>query len=54
MGNAMAVGADHGLASKIDLVMNADPKLKSLQGDPRFEPLIADARQHAASAQQAK
>ena len=41
---------DHGLQPRGDLEILTDPMLKSLKGDPAFEALLVDARQHAGSA----
>ena len=41
---------DHGLQRSSDLEILTDPELKSLKGDPAFEALLVDARQHAGSA----
>jgi len=38
----------HGLPPVVELGIEKDPDLKSLRGDPRFQKVIADARQHAA------
>jgi len=40
---------DHGLPDFVDLGIDKDPDLKSLHGDPRFDALVADAKQRAAS-----
>jgi tetratricopeptide (TPR) repeat protein len=40
---------DHGLAPSTDRDLSTDPDLKSLHGDPRFDALMADAAQRAAS-----
>jgi serine/threonine protein kinase len=45
---------DHGLQPEADLRMEKDPKLKSLHGDPRFDALVAYAKERAAAAQQSK
>jgi len=45
---------DHGLAPNLALEIEKDPDLKSLHGDPRFEALIAHAKEHAAAAQKPK
>jgi hypothetical protein len=41
---------DHGLLPRWDVEMGTDPLLKSLKGEPAFEALVVDARQHAGSA----
>jgi hypothetical protein len=38
---------DHGAPAHIDLGIDQDPDLKSLHGDPRFDALVAEARQNA-------
>lgn len=40
---------DHGLPAEGDLVIDKDPDLKSLHGDPRFEAVVADAKQRLAA-----
>jgi hypothetical protein len=40
---------EHGLPTYAILGMDQDPDLKSLHGDPRFEALVAKARQATAS-----
>jgi Flp pilus assembly protein TadD len=42
---------DHGLKPADALDMENDPRLKSLHGDPGFDALVADAKQHVAAAQ---
>jgi tetratricopeptide (TPR) repeat protein len=42
---------DHGLPAFGDLGMDKDPDLESLHGDPRFEALVAHAKERAAAAQ---
>jgi serine/threonine protein kinase/tetratricopeptide (TPR) repeat protein len=42
---------DHGLAPNIGLLMEKDPDLVSLHGDPRFAALVAHAKERAAAAQ---
>jgi tetratricopeptide (TPR) repeat protein len=42
---------DHGLDLDSALDMEKDPDLKSLHGDPRFDALVAEAKQRAAAAQ---
>jgi len=42
---------DHGLPPSADLRIDKDPDLKSLRGDPRFEALVAHAKERAAAAQ---
>ncbi|MGB2889925.1 MAG: tetratricopeptide repeat protein, partial [Candidatus Acidiferrales bacterium] len=42
---------DHGLAPEADLQVEKDPDLKSLHGDPRFDAIVTDAKQHVAAAQ---
>jgi hypothetical protein len=41
---------DHGLLPSADREILTDPVLKSLKGDPAFEALLVDVRQHAGSA----
>jgi serine/threonine protein kinase len=41
---------DHGLSPGMALGMEKDPDLKSLHGDPRFEALVAHAKERAAAA----
>jgi len=45
---------DHGLSAQGDLDLDQDPDLKSLHGDPRFAPMVAHAKEVAASAQKTK
>jgi serine/threonine protein kinase len=45
---------DHGLQPGLDLGIEKDPDLKSLHGDPRFDALVAHAKERAATAQKAK
>src|SRR5208283_1877204 len=40
---------DHGLGRELDLGMDKDTDLKSLQGDPRFAALVAHAKERAAA-----
>jgi hypothetical protein len=40
-----------GLSGYGDLQIESDPDLKSLHGDPRFDALVAEARQRAAATQ---
>ena len=40
---------DHGLRPSEELDMDKDPELKSLHGDPRFEALVAHAKERAAA-----
>jgi tetratricopeptide (TPR) repeat protein len=42
---------DHGFPPDGDLEMDSDPDLKSLHGDPRFDALVAHAKERAAAAQ---
>jgi serine/threonine protein kinase/tetratricopeptide (TPR) repeat protein len=42
---------DHGLPPNFDQGIAADPDLKPLHGDPRFDALIAHAKEHGAAAQ---
>ena len=44
---------DHGLPPNLDLGIETDPDLKSLHGDPRFDALVAHAKERAAAAQKA-
>jgi serine/threonine protein kinase len=41
---------DDGLSPAIDLYIEKDPDLKSLHGDPRFDALVAHAKERAAAA----
>jgi eukaryotic-like serine/threonine-protein kinase len=41
---------DHGLAPDVDLGMEKDSDLKSLRGDPRFDALVANAKERASAA----
>ena len=41
---------DHGLAPRVDLVIEKEPDFNPLHGDPRFGALVADAKQHATPA----
>jgi serine/threonine protein kinase len=41
----------HGLSPAQALGIATDPDLKSIRGDPRFDGIVAEARQHAAAAQ---
>jgi tetratricopeptide (TPR) repeat protein len=45
---------DHGLPPRLDLDVEKDPVLNSLRGDPRFEAIVADARERAAAAPNTK
>jgi tetratricopeptide (TPR) repeat protein len=45
---------DHGFPTEGDLAIEKDPDLKSLHGDPRFDALVADARQRAAAVSKPK
>ena len=45
---------DHGLESSVDLGIDKEPDLKSLHGDPRFDALVAHAKEKAAAAQKSK
>jgi tetratricopeptide (TPR) repeat protein len=45
---------DHGLTPQADLGVEKDPLFSSLHGDPRFEAIVVDARQRAATAQNTK
>jgi eukaryotic-like serine/threonine-protein kinase len=40
---------DHGLHPRIDLKIGSDPDLQSLHNDPRFDALVAHAKQRAAA-----
>jgi hypothetical protein len=42
---------DHGLQPSMDLGIEKDTNLKSLHGDPRFDAIVADAKERAAAAQ---
>ncbi len=39
----------HGLAPVVSLDLESDPDLNSLHGDPRFDALVKEAKQHAAT-----
>jgi hypothetical protein len=41
---------DHGLPPYADLYIGEDPDLQSLHGDPRFNALVAHAKERAAAA----
>ncbi len=43
---------EHGLSPGDCLGMDKEPDFKPLQGDPRFQEIVAEAKQHAAAAQQ--
>jgi len=45
---------DHGLEPAIDLFIEKNPDFKSLHGDPRFDALVAHAKDRAAAAQKAR
>jgi tetratricopeptide (TPR) repeat protein len=45
---------DHGLAPTFDLVVEKDPLLQALHGDPRFATLVADAKERAAASRMPK
>jgi eukaryotic-like serine/threonine-protein kinase len=45
---------DHGLQPSLDLGIEKDPDLKSLHGDPRFDALVAHAKERATAAQKPK
>ena len=45
---------DHGLSPAADLRIDKDPDFQSLHGDPRFDALVAYAKQHASAAQPPK
>ena len=42
---------DHGLPPNMDLGIETDPDLRSLHGDPRFDALVAHAKERAAAGQ---
>ena len=42
---------DHGLPGYVELDIDKDPDLKSLHGDPRFDALVAHAKEKAAAVQ---
>jgi hypothetical protein len=46
----LAQAIDHGLLPSAALAMDKDTDLTSLHGDPRFDALVAHAKQHAAAA----
>jgi Tetratricopeptide repeat len=43
---------EHGLSPGDCLGVDKEPDFKSLHGDPRFQEIVAEAKQHAAAAQQ--
>ena len=45
---------DHGLSSEDDLDLENDPDLKSLHGDPRFDAVVAHAKQKAVTSEKPK
>jgi hypothetical protein len=45
------MAVDHGLAPQYDLAIETDPDLKLLHGDPRFNQLVAHARERVAANQ---
>lgn len=45
---------DHGLPPSLDLGIETDDDLKPLHGDPRFDALVAHAKERAAAAQEPK
>jgi serine/threonine protein kinase len=45
---------DHGLEPAIDLFIEKNPDFKSLHGDPRFDALVAHAKERAAAVPKAK
>jgi hypothetical protein len=45
---------DHGLAPDYDLEIEKDPDFKALHGDPRFDDLVAHAKERAVAAQKPK
>ena len=45
---------DHGLPSNIAFGIPEDPDLKPLHGDPRFDALVAHAKERAADVQKPK
>jgi serine/threonine protein kinase/tetratricopeptide (TPR) repeat protein len=45
---------DHGLRSSVSLAMPKDDDLSSLRGDPRFDALVAHAKEKAAAVQKVK
>jgi hypothetical protein len=44
----LSQAVDHGLSPDIDLGMDTDSDLKSLHSDPRFQKIVAAAKQRAA------
>jgi serine/threonine protein kinase len=50
----LRAAVDHGLAPTYDLEIEKDSELKSLHGDPRFDALVARAKERAAAAQKPK
>jgi serine/threonine protein kinase len=45
---------DHGLSPRADLAIDKDPDLKPLHGDPRFDALVAHAKERAAAVPKSK
>jgi hypothetical protein len=45
---------DHGLAPNYDLEIDKDPDFRALHGDPRFDDLVAHAKERAVAAQKPK
>jgi hypothetical protein len=45
---------DHGLEPAVDLFIEKNPDFKSLHGDPRFDALVAHAKERAAAVPKAK
>jgi predicted negative regulator of RcsB-dependent stress response len=48
--SVMRDAVDHGLPPSNDLQIEDDPDMKSLHGDPRFDALVAHAKERAAAA----
>jgi serine/threonine protein kinase len=46
----LSEAVDHGLDPSFDLFLDKDPDLKSLHGDPRYDALVAHAKERAAAA----
>jgi hypothetical protein len=45
---------DHGLSADLDLTIEKETDFKSLHGDPRFDALVAHAKERAAAVPKSK